>query len=271
MPELPEVETIKRGILPHVPGEIVSSVIVRQPSLRWLVPSDLPDTLSGKKFLSVERRAKYLLLKTDTGTVIIHLGMSGSLRLLSKSSRVTKHDHIDICFESGKLLRFNDPRRFGAVLWTKESIEEHKLLCHLGPEPLSDLFSETWLFQKSRGRRQSVKTFIMNNTIVVGVGNIYAAEALFSSGIRPDRPVNKISQSEFTRLTGNIKKVLARAIDCGGTTLKDFTDSDGKPGYFAIELSVYGREGKPCPVCGTSVQQIKLGQRASCFCPQCQH
>ena len=270
MPELPEVETTCRGITPHVVGQIISSVVLRRTSLRWPIPSHLPKTLSNQKILTVKRRAKYLLLETVQGTLIIHLGMSGSLQLVDHNCAVKKHDHVDICLHSGKIIRLNDPRRFGAVLWADEDVMSHKLLCDLGPEPLSDAFCDDWLYMQSRGKRQAVKTFIMNNKIVVGVGNIYATEALFMAGIRPDRSAGGVSKEEYVRLTNTVKHVLKRAIECGGTTLKDFLGSDGKPGYFAIELSVYGKQGLPCPVCRTPIQSMKLGQRSSCFCPKCQ-
>lgn len=271
MPELPEVETTRRGIAPHVTNQTISQVVLRRSSLRWPIPPHLPKTLLGQKVLAVKRRAKYLLLETAPGTLILHLGMSGSLQLVEKDCPVKKHDHVDICFKSGHILRLNDPRRFGAVLWSSDNVMAHKLLCNLGPEPLSEAFADDWLYVQSRGRKQAVKTFLMDNKIVVGVGNIYATESLFMAGIRPNRPAGSVTKKEYSALTQAVKQVLRRAIECGGTTLKDFLGSDGKPGYFAIELAVYGKQGQPCSVCSSLIESMKLGQRASCYCPQCQH
>lgn len=270
MPELPEVETTRRGIEPFTSGHRVSHITVRQRQLRWLIPADLESVLTGAIITSVERRAKYLLLRTETGTLILHLGMSGSLRVLTEPQAVQKHDHVDIRFDNGHLLRFTDPRRFGALLWTSEPPEQHPLLCQLGPEPLSEAFSDDHLFQCSRGRQTAVKTFIMDNHIVVGVGNIYASEALFYAGIRPQRPAGRISAKRYRLLTQMIRQVLSHAIQQGGTTLRDFVDSSGKPGYFQQQLQVYGRAGEPCLRCDGTVQVVRLGQRASYFCPRCQ-
>ncbi|MCL6270815.1 bifunctional DNA-formamidopyrimidine glycosylase/DNA-(apurinic or apyrimidinic site) lyase [Sansalvadorimonas sp. 2012CJ34-2] len=270
MPELPEVETTRRGISPHIKNQKIADVIVRQPKLRWPVRDDLPQLLKDKELLDVTRRAKYLLLTFPNGTLIGHLGMSGSMRILPASTPAEKHDHVDIVFANGKLLRLTDPRRFGALLWAEGDPNNHKVLAELGPEPLSEEFSGDRLYQRSRSRRQAVKTFIMDNHNVVGVGNIYASEALFMAGIRPDIHCGKISRQRYDKLAQAIKKVLERAITVGGTTLKDFVGGDGKPGYFAIELTMYGRSGEPCKTCGTTIKEIKLSNRASCYCPECQ-
>ena len=269
MPELPEVETTKRGIAPHVVSQCVTSVIVREPRLRWPVPDDLADILSGQTFDGVSRRAKYLLLETETGALMVHLGMSGSLRLVSPSESLKKHDHIDIGLSNGLTLRYHDPRRFGSVHWLND-VASHPLLSHLGPEPLSEDFNSDYLFAKSRGRTSSVKQFIMDAKVVVGVGNIYANEALFMSGIRPDRAANRISSNRYQRLVQAIKEVLDFAIGVGGTTLRDFVGGDGKAGYFAQQLSVYGRGGQACTSCGRALKEIRQSNRSSVFCQGCQ-
>ena len=270
MPELPEVETTCRGISPHILNKKVHQVIIRQPQLRWPVPDTLNTQLSGQPITKIYRRAKYLLLETPTGTLIIHLGMSGSLRIINDRQAAGKHDHIDFVFSDSLTLRFNDPRRFGAVLWTKAPVQTHPLLKQLGPEPLSDLFNGEHLYQKSRQRKKAVKTFIMDNHIVVGVGNIYANEALFKAGIHPMRQAGRISLARYQQLATEIKNVLTRAIEQGGTTLKDFVNEQGKPGYFQQSLSVYGRENQPCLQCGNALQMLKIGQRSSYFCKHCQ-
>jgi len=271
MPELPEVETTRRGIAPHVTGRRVEKVIVRQRRLRWPVPAALDRELPGQVIASVSRRAKYLLLGTDRGTVILHLGMSGNLRLVPAAEPPGKHDHVDIVLDDGRALRLRDPRRFGAVLWTRTDPAGHQLLRDLGPEPLDeDHFDGDYLFQRSRGRRQSVKTFLMDSHTVVGVGNIYANEALFMAGIRPGIAAGRISRPRYRRLAEAVVQVLGDAIAAGGTTLRDFLASDGRPGYFAQQLRVYGRAGLPCPVCGTPIRGTRLGQRSTFYCPQCQ-
>ena len=269
MPELPEVETTKRGIAPHVVSQCVTSVIVRESRLRWPVPDDLADILSGQTFDGVSRRAKYLLLETELGALMVHLGMSGSLRLVSPGEPLKKHDHIDIGLSNGLTLRYHDPRRFGSVHWLDDA-GNHPLLSHLGPEPLSDDFNSDYLFAKSRRRNSSVKQFIMDATVVVGVGNIYANEALFMSGIRPDRAANRISNIRYQRLVQAIKQVLDFAIGVGGTTLRDFVGGDGKAGYFAQQLSVYGRGGQACASCGRALKEIRQSNRSSVFCQSCQ-
>ncbi|BAU71912.1 bifunctional DNA-formamidopyrimidine glycosylase/DNA-(apurinic or apyrimidinic site) lyase [Metapseudomonas furukawaii] len=269
MPELPEVETTRRGIAPYLEGQRVSRVIVRERRLRWPIPEDLDVRLSGQLILRVERRAKYLLLGAEAGTLISHLGMSGSLRLVEAGLAAGKHEHVDIELESGMALRYTDPRRFGALLWSQDPLN-HELLRHLGPEPLTDLFDGDRLFQLSRGRSMAVKPFIMDNAVVVGVGNIYASEALFAAGIDPRREAGSISRARYLKLAEAIKRILAQAIECGGTTLRDFVGGDGKPGYFQQELWVYGRGGEFCRQCGSTLREIRLGQRASVYCPRCQ-
>ncbi len=269
MPELPEVETTRRGIAPHLVGQRVAEVVVREPRLRWPIPEDLDVRLSGQRITAVERRAKYLLVQAEQGCLIIHLGMSGSLRLVPADQPAGKHDHVDLLLESGQRLRYTDPRRFGAWLWSEAPLA-HALLANLGPEPLSEAFDGQRLFTLSRGRSMAVKPFIMDNAVVVGVGNIYASEALFAAGIDPRRPAGAISQARYVRLADEIKRILAHAIERGGTTLRDFVGGDGKPGYFQQELFVYGRGGEFCKHCGATLKEVRLGQRASVFCGRCQ-
>lgn len=270
MPELPEVETTRRGIEPHVLGKQIAAVRVRQPKLRWPVTPGLETKLKGARVVSVDRRAKYLLITTTAGTVLIHLGMSGSLRLVSSEVRPQEHDHVDLGLSNGLVLRLKDPRRFGAVLWTSKDPLQHPLLSALGPEPLSDAFDGNWLHQHARGRRAAVKTLLMNGRIVAGVGNIYASEALFIAGINPARSARRISAHRFARLADSVKQVLEEALTQGGTTLRDFVNGAGEPGYFAQYLRVYGRQGEPCVGCGKPVKARILGQRASYYCPRCQ-
>jgi len=269
MPELPEVETTRRGVEPHCRGRMVRQVVVREPRLRWPVPDDLASLLSGQVIVAVDRRAKYLMFKTAAGSLLVHLGMSGSLRVVNPEEAPGRHDHIDVLLEDGICLRYNDPRRFGCFLWLEPG-EQHPLLGHLGPEPLSAEFHGKLLYQRSRGRTGPVKNFIMDGKVVVGVGNIYANEALFLSGIRPDRAAGRISPVRYQRLAENIKQVLTSAISQGGTTLRDFVGGDGKPGYFAQQLYVYGRAGQPCKSCGTDLRELRLGQRSSVYCVACQ-
>ncbi len=243
MPELPEVETSRRGIEPHLVGATILHAHIRNGRLRWPV-SDEIYRLSDTPVLSVQRRAKYLLLELPDGWIIIHLGMSGSLRILSEALPAEKHDHVDLVMSNGKILRYTDPRRFGAWLWTKE-LEGHNVLAHLGPEPLSDEFNGEYLQQKCAKKKTAIKPWLMDNKLVVGVGNIYASESLFAAGIHPDRLASSLSTEECDLLARVIKAVLLRSIEQGGTTLKDFLQSDGKPGYFAQELQVYGRKGEP--------------------------
>ncbi|MDO3388659.1 bifunctional DNA-formamidopyrimidine glycosylase/DNA-(apurinic or apyrimidinic site) lyase [Gilvimarinus sp. SDUM040013] len=269
MPELPEVETTRRGIEPHITGKRVRSVTVRQPQLRWLVPANLPELLAGKAVRAVDRRGKYLLLKFSSGTVLIHLGMSGSLRIVPVGTEPQLHDHVDFVF-AGNILRYHDPRRFGSILWQSGEVLKHKLLANLGPEPLTEAFSGELLFKLSRKRSIPVKTFVMDSHMVVGVGNIYANEALFMAGIKPIRKAASLTRKQCEELVGRIKFVLARSIEQGGTTLKDFVGGDGKPGYFKQQLTVYGRGGEPCVTCHKPLKEIKLGQRATVYCTRCQ-
>ncbi len=269
MPELPEVETTRRGIAPHLEGRRIVDVVIRQPRLRWPIPKAITTQLPGQRIDRVERRAKYLLVHTDAGTAIMHLGMSGSLRVLKKDAPVGKHDHFDWRLDSGKILRFTDPRRFGSLLWQGHS-ETHAVLAGLGPEPLNAEFDGNYLWKKSRGRSAAVKIFLMDQRVVVGVGNIYASEALFGAKIHPKRAAGAVSRARYARLAEEVKRVLAYAITRGGTTLRDFLDPDGVPGYFEQELFVYGRAGQPCKVCGTPIRSVTLGQRNTFFCPHCQ-
>ncbi|HEY3698095.1 MAG TPA: bifunctional DNA-formamidopyrimidine glycosylase/DNA-(apurinic or apyrimidinic site) lyase [Spongiibacteraceae bacterium] len=270
MPELPEVETTRRGIEPHLRGQRIERVIVRQPRLRWPIPLELHNQLAGQSIDNIQRRAKYLLMPFAHGTLIMHLGMSGSLRIVVADLAVGKHDHVDIELGSGQALRFTDPRRFGAMLWQPRSEVVHPLLADLGPEPLTAEFDGDYLFERARGRGAPVKAFIMDSGIVVGVGNIYANEALFGAGIRPDRAAGRISRARYALLAEEIKRVLARSIKQGGTTLRDFVGGDGKPGYFRQQLKVYGRGGEKCVVCSTVLDEVRLGQRSTVFCKRCQ-
>ncbi|MBT7952742.1 MAG: bifunctional DNA-formamidopyrimidine glycosylase/DNA-(apurinic or apyrimidinic site) lyase [Gammaproteobacteria bacterium] len=271
MPELPEVETTRRGIEPHLLDETVVRVIVRDHRLRWPVPKTLNKKLQGQKIEKINRRGKYILLQVEEGTTLIHLGMSGSLRIIDAHTPAEKHDHIDIVVSSGKCLRMRDPRRFGSVLWAGKEPLKHKLLQKLGPEPLSDEFTSDYIYTKSRQRNQAIKTFIMDSHLVVGVGNIYASEALFRCGIHPKRAAGKVSMHRYKNLVDSIREVLSEAIDNGGTTLRDFVSSEGTPGYFAQKLNVYGRKNEPCHSCNTAIRQITLGQRSTFYCPDCQH
>lgn len=270
MPELPEVETTCAGIRPHLQGQILKHFIVRETRLRWPV-----EVVHAKKFenqilQTVERRAKYILLKFDVGILVIHLGMSGSLRVLDEKLAPEKHDHVDIVFENNKTLRYHDPRRFGAIVWIEGDLDQHKLFSRLGPEPLTEDFSAEYLFKKSRGRKLSIKQFVMDAHVVVGVGNIYANEALFSAGIHPEREAGRISNKRYQVLVSEIKLVLGRAIAQGGTTLKDFQNPEGKPGYFAQSLNVYGRKGEPCVNCGRKLDELRLNNRSTVLCRACQ-
>lgn len=270
MPELPEVETTRRGIMPHILQHKVVKVIIRQYSLRWPIRKDMAQLLINGMLKDVHRRGKYLLLEFDCGTALIHLGMSGSIRILESNSQLKKHDHFDIHFSNGKILRYNDPRRFGAFIWAGDQPYQHDLLVNLGVEPLENDFDAAYLFSRSRTRKVAVKSFIMNAQVVVGVGNIYANETLFLAGISPIRAANKISFQRYQLLVSAIKKILSNAIKQGGTTLKDFNQVDGKPGYFAQSLQVYGRAGQKCLNCDSILQEIRQTGRATVFCKQCQ-
>lgn len=270
MPELPEVETTRRGIEPLIQGKTVKRVIIHNGSLRWPVPTDLVCQLSGDTSLALERRSKYLLARFSSGTLIVHLGMTGHLRVAPVAEPLRKHDHFEIIFTDRSALRFNDPRRFGAILWTKEDPLLHERLSGLGPEPFGEDFSAPYLYERSRGRALAVKPFLMTADVVVGVGNIYASEVLFRAGIDPRLPAGQLSLADCQRLVRVVCEVLAEAIRAGGTTIRDFADSEGRPGYFTQELRVYGRAGEPCYSCGAIIQQLRLGQRSTYFCPACQ-
>jgi formamidopyrimidine-DNA glycosylase len=271
MPELPEVETTCRGIEPHVLSQTIVKVIVRNRQLRWPVPSTLERKLKGEKIENVGRRGKYILLQVRLGTTLIHLGMSGSLRIVDADVAPEKHDHVDLLLSNGKCLRLRDPRRFGSVLWAGKNPERHKLLKSLGPEPFDENFSGKYLYTLSRKRTQAVKTFIMDSHLVVGVGNIYASESLFRCGIHPKRAAGKISMQRYELLVSAIKLVLEEAIHKGGTTLRDFVNEQGAPGYFAQQLNVYGRTSQLCHSCKAPIRQITLAQRSTFYCPKCQH
>jgi len=270
MPELPEVETTCNGIAPLISGCQISELILRVEKLRWPIDNSLCRTLPGQTIKSVERRAKYLLLKCSKGTLLIHLGMSGSLRVIDAGSTEKKHDHVDLIFTNGCCLRFNDPRRFGAFLWHQGDPAGHPLLAPLGLEPLSDQFDGDYLWRKSRQRKIAVKQFVMDQKLVVGVGNIYANEALFRAGIRPITAAGKIGRQRFQKLASEIKEVLTEAIEAGGTTISDFRQSDGRPGYFKQQLQVYGRANEACPVCQHPIRSVRIGQRSTFYCPDCQ-
>ena len=270
MPELPEVETIRCGLEPHAAGRKIVDVIVRNRSLRWPVQADLAGILRGQVISSVERRAKYLVLRCESGSIILHLGMAGRLRILPAATDAGRHDHVDIIFDNGTCLRFCDPRRFGALLWSAGDPLQHPLLFVCGPEPLSEAFTGGYLYERTRGRRISVKQFIMDHKVVSGIGNIYASEALFLAGIHPLSAAGTISRQRCRRLAAAVKKTLQKAIAAGGTTLRDFLGATGNPGYFQLKLKVYGRAGEPCYVCGRSIRGTRSGQRSTFYCPQCQ-
>lgn len=269
MPELPEVETSRRGIEPFMLDQRVEQVTVRERRLRWPVPEGLETRLTGQSIRRLRRRAKYLLLDTDAGSAVLHLGMSGSLRIVDPDEPPGKHDHVDIRLGNGKALRFRDPRRFGSLLWADDP-DRHPLLRNLGPEPLGEDFDGGHLWSLSRGRRVAVKPFIMNAAVVVGVGNIYASEALHEAGIHPKRRAGRISRARYDRLADAIRSVLSRAIRAGGTTLRDFHGGDGEPGYFRQKLTVYERDGRECRRCGLEIRSVVLGQRSTYYCVGCQ-
>jgi formamidopyrimidine-DNA glycosylase len=270
MPELPEVETTLRGLAPHLTGQAVEDVIIRNPRLRWPIPATLPVLLRSQTIRNLSRRAKYLLVTFDHGTLILHLGMSGSLRILTASAPAQPHEHFDLLLHNGTLMRLRDPRRFGAVLWHEGDIATHPLLVALGPEPLEKDFDGEYLYAATRKRKAAIKPVIMDNHVVVGVGNIYANEALFRAGIKPQLAAGKLSRERCTLLSKTIREVLRAAIKKGGSSLRDYVDSDGKQGYFQQEYFVYGRAGEPCRRCGTTIRQLRQGQRASFWCPHCQ-
>lgn len=269
MPELPEVETTRLGLAPQLEGRSIAAVTLRRPDLRWPIPVEITRLLPGQEILGLRRRAKYLLLDLASGSALLHLGMSGCLRMVPQHFPVGRHDHYDIALDSGQAVRFTDPRRFGCLLWQPLG-ETHELLRELGPEPLSSEFTGAYLFECSRKRQASIKTFLMDQSIVVGVGNIYAAETLFRAGIAPGRAAGRVSRERYDRLVQAVKEILTQAIDSGGTTLRDFLHPDGMPGYFKQELFVYGREGSPCLACGHPLHGNRLGNRSTVWCAHCQ-
>lgn len=273
MPELPEVETTRIGLIPLV-NQTVANVVIRNGSLRWPIPDALPDLLRGQTLRSLTRRAKYILAHFDHGVLLLHLGMSGRICLLAREEAPAKHDHFDICFTSGQILRLRDPRRFGAVLWAGAHPEQHMLLKVLGPEPLSDAFTAAYLYHQLRTRTTAIKIAIMDSHLVVGVGNIYASESLFRAGIHPATPAKKLTRAKCERLVTEIKHTLADALQAGGSSLRDFFGADGNPGYFQQQYFVYGRAndkgGEPCRVCGKPIKMIRQGQRSTFYCGHCQ-
>lgn len=275
MPELPEVETTLRGIRPHLEGRCIEQLLVREPRLRQPIPDEMPRQVVGQTIGRLSRRSKYLLIALERGSLLVHLGMSGSLRIVPTGAPLERHDHIELALVGGRSLRFHDPRRFGIFIWEPDPpdalLRAHPLLRDLGPEPLDDVFSGDHLHAASRSRRTAVKSFVMDAAVVVGVGNIYASESLFLAGIHPARACNRIGLDRYRRLADMIRQVLRASIEQGGTTLRDFVNESGNPGYFAQSLRVYGRTGEPCRVCGTGIRQQRIGQRSSFYCPHCQH
>ncbi len=270
MPELPEVETTRRGIAQTVTGQYIVTAIIREPRLRWRLPNEFATQLQGQRIREVRRRAKYLLIDLDHGCLIVHLGMSGSLRVMPANTAALKHDHVDLVLDSHHCLRFNDPRRFGSMHFTTDDANDHPLLKKLAPEPLSEEFNADYLASKAKRRKVAIKQFIMNGNLVVGVGNIYASEALFRAGIRPSRATGRVTKPELRKLVKSIKAVLNEAIRAGGTTLRDYVNADGAPGYFKQKLFVYERADAPCRKCKTLIKQSRHGQRSTYFCPKCQ-
>ncbi len=270
MPELPEVETTRRGVREALLGQTITAFDLREPRLRWRVEASLAAELAGQRVHDVRRRAKYLLLDLDRGSLIAHLGMSGSLRVMPAGSPRLLHDHYDLVLDSGQCLRYNDPRRFGSLHWCTGPVEQHPLLAALGPEPLEETLTAEYLARKARGRKAAVKLFLMDQRVVVGVGNIYASEALFRSGVRPRRAAGRLKGAEWQRIVASIRQVLGEAIVQGGTTLRDYVNTDGTPGYFRQQLFVYERAGEPCRRCSTAIRHLVQGQRSTYFCPTCQ-
>lgn len=269
MPELPEVEITRRGLLPELTGKKIHAVIVRQSRLRYPIPRDLSARLAGQTLNGIERRGKYLLFRFAPGTLIIHLGMSGSLRVLPANAAAQKHDHLDLVFGSN-ILRLRDPRRFGAVLWGGADAEQHRLIATLGIEPLSAAFDGAWLHAATRGRTTLVKLFLMDSHLIVGVGNIYASESLFRARVDPRTPAGKLSRNRCERIVHAVRATLEDALAAGGSSLRDFTHSDGRPGWFQQQHLVYGRAGEPCRVCGQAVRTLRMGQRSTFYCSRCQ-
>ncbi len=271
MPELPEVETTRRGLEPHLKGQRIDRIVIRDRRLRWPIPDGLEKRATGSVIRNVERRGKYLLLECADGWIILHLGMSGRLRVLPKAIAPTKHDHFDLVLSSGMLVRFTDPRRFGALLWTTEHPSQHPLLRNLAPEPLGPSFNAQWLHQRTRKRSVPIKLALMTNEIVTGVGNIYANEALFRAGINPRTKAGRLSMQRCDKLVRAVKDTLSDAITAGGSSLRDFFGTDGSPGYFQQNYKVYARQGEPCRACGTPIRTCRLGQRSTFYCTHCQH
>jgi formamidopyrimidine-DNA glycosylase len=270
MPELPEVETTRRGVAPHVEQQKVTAVRVYDRRLRWPVPPDLSRRLVGRTVDRVDRRSKYLLFRLGADTLIVHMGMTGSLRVFRAAPPKQVHDHVELEFGNGVVLRYRDPRRFGAMLWSPGSSAPHPLLAKLGVEPFSDLFTADYMYRALRHRRVAIKLALMDSHLVVGVGNIYANEALFRAGIRPRRAANRLSRPQLARLVAAVRATLTEAIAKGGSTLRDYVDSQGEPGYFQLEYYVYGQAGAPCRVCGAPIRSLRLGGRATSYCPNCQ-
>jgi formamidopyrimidine-DNA glycosylase len=270
MPELPEVETTRQGIAPLVENQTIAKIVIHQAKLRWPIPGSLRQKLPGQSIRSVTRRAKYLLFNTSAGTLLIHLGMSGSLRLVPQTTPRDTHDHFELVLTNRNSLRLRDPRRFGAVLWAGEQPEQHKLLAGLGPEPLEHHFTGDYLYRCSRRRTRAIRDFLLDGHVVAGIGNIYANEALFTAGIRPTRPAGRISRDRYQKLVRAIRSTLRRAIKAGGTSIRDFRQADGRPGYFQHSLKIYGKKGEPCPKCGQKIRAVKLTNRTVFFCTHCQ-
>lgn len=270
MPELPEVETTRRGLAPHVVGRRIVAVHVYDRRLRWPVPADLAKCLAGRTIDALERRSRYLLFRFGADTLLVHLGMTGSLRAFTHAPPRKTHDHVDLVLDSGVTLRYHDPRRFGAILWAPLSAERHPLLATLGPEPFDPAFDADYFWRETRRRTAAIKLVLMDNHVVVGVGNIYANESLFRAGIKPSIRANRVSRGRLARLIGEVRATLTEAIAKGGSTLRDYVDSDGEPGYFQLDHYVYGRAGQPCRVCGTPIRMLRHGGRATTYCPACQ-
>lgn len=270
MPELPEVEVTRRGLTPHVQGRKILRAVVRHAGLRWGVAADLPRRVAGQTVRRLARRGKYLLLECDAGALLLHLGMSGSLRVLPAAQPAGKHDHFDLLLDDGHVVRLTDPRRFGAVLWVTGDPAAHPLLAGLGPEPFSAAFDAGWLLEHSRGRSVAVKQALMDSRLVAGIGNIYASEALFRAGIDPRTPAGRIGPARYRRLAEAVREVLREAIQAGGSSLRNFVNSAGEAGHFQIRWQVYGRAGEPCPRCGRPIRSLRQGQRATFYCPRCQ-
>ena len=270
MPELPEVETTRRELAPRLIGRRVERVLIRETRLRWPIPPELAGRLEGRRITGLERRAKYLLASTREGTVVLHLGMAGSLRIVEDGEPPGRHDHVDWRLDDGRRLRYRDPRRFGAMLWWEGPPAEHPLLSRLGPEPFSDAFHGGWLYGRSRGRRAAVKSFLMDGRVVAGMGNIYANEALFEAGVHPRRPAGRVSRARYGRLAAVIRELLARSIGAGGTSFRDYVRTDGTPGRYQARLLAYDRAGEPCVRCGAALHGSIVGQRSTVWCPRCQ-